>query len=136
MTNLKELLERLEKMRKTLDWSKEKMARELDVSLSSYMNWTTEGKPDPGGENALKILDFLKEKESNAVGERWLIYGDPGDSDRMPVEKEGKKGTLPVSNLNYDFVERAEHKPGEILLNELSLEEEQKLLKDFRKGGE
>ncbi len=61
MRNVKELLERLEEERNELDWSKEKMAHKLDVSLSTYMNWTTSGGSKPDGENVLKILNFLED---------------------------------------------------------------------------
>lgn len=65
------------------------------------------------------------------MSERWLEYGDPGDSNRVPVEYDNKQGTIPVKNLGLDFVERAEHSPGQIFLSELTQEEESQLLEGF-----
>jgi len=65
MTNVESLLNQLEVRRKELDLSKEKMARKLDVSLTTYMNWTA-GRTKPGGDNVIRImkeLDILEGKK-------------------------------------------------------------------------
>ncbi|MBS3813257.1 helix-turn-helix transcriptional regulator [Candidatus Bipolaricaulota bacterium] len=62
ISNVKELLESLERYRNDLDFSKEKMARELNVSLATYMNWTNTST-NPHGENILKIIEILKDDD-------------------------------------------------------------------------
>ena len=59
MTNVESLLNQLEERREELDLSKEKMARKLDVSITTYMNWTA-GRTKPGGDNVIKIMEELE----------------------------------------------------------------------------
>lgn len=69
INNVKELLDRLEEYRNERDLSKERMARRLDVSLTTYMNWTNKST-EPDGENVLRILHILKGNGRDVIGGR------------------------------------------------------------------
>ncbi len=69
ISNVKELLDRLEEYRNKRNFSKERMARELDVSLATYMNWTNKST-EPYGENVLKILHILNGDGRDVIGGR------------------------------------------------------------------
>lgn len=59
MKDVKSLINKLEERRNELDYTKEEMANELNVSLSTYMKWTTDSQTEPGGRNLLTILNYL-----------------------------------------------------------------------------